>query len=273
MISYQCIKLNLVQIFSITEKNLKITLRYKTNLVMKFLNPLISIILPLIIMNKFFSLQDSYGPWNARNYIVYILVGYMVMLNQQIISIIPGDFAIEKFWGTLQALMIAPFRRVNLLFGIILSHLILILIPYIIFIVICFIFFPITFITFLFIIFLTLAIVLIFASIGLILGVFQISREGGAKWIGILITFAFYLSCVSYPFEIFPENIQFFISLNPIYYLIDIIRLSWIEDNILVTITSHLIHVLVLIILVSILPIIGLTMFNYIFKKYGIVGY
>ena len=273
MISKEAIKNNISQILAITEKDIKLRLRFKYKLIFSFISPIISIILPLIIMGKFFEFNDNFGPWDSNNYIVYIFLAYNIMQLQKIINRYQLQFSQEKFWQTLPGLLIAPFNTYYLLIGIFLSYLILISIPLIIFFIICFVFFPISFFTVLSIIFITLLIALIFSGLGLILGIFAISNENVSPILGFGLGLIFMASCLSFPFEIFPLFIQNIINLNPLYHIFHFYRLVWIEDNIIFSISSHLVSFLVLIGSAIILPYIGVIIFNKIYKKYGIVGY
>ena len=83
--------------------------------------------------------------------------------------------------------------------------------------------------------------------IGFFIGVFAISKESVATWLSTMLRFVFLFSCISYPYQIFPSYIQVLVNLNPIYYIIDIVRLSWLEDNIVNTIVTHPYHLIILI--------------------------
>lgn len=273
MITWKQIKNNFRQIFAIAEKNFTMTLRYKVSLIMGYITPIIQLIFPIIIMSKLFSLQENFGPWTNENYLIYLFIGYNILLLYGIVSKISGSLSVEKYWATLQALMIAPFNRLNLFFGYIVSHLIQICVPFTVFLILCYIFFPISFVTMIIIIGMILSILLIFAGISLIIGIFTISNENIARILTFILSFILSFSCISYPYEIFPPFIQFLVNFNPLYYIIDIIRLVWIEDNIYLTLITHPIHFIIFISFGILLPIAGIMMFNYIFKKYGIVGY
>ena len=186
---------------------------------------------------------------------------------------IPGNIHQEKYWKTLPAIIIAPFNRYYLLLGYFFSELIMLLIPFLIFLVILLVIFPISIITLIFIILNYLAISISFAGIGLVLGVFAISNENVWGILKVVISLIIWASCITYPFELFPSQIQFFINLNPIYYMIDLLRLFWINDNIIVTITANPIHVFVVVTFSVLIPIIGVMIFNYIYKKLGVSGY
>jgi len=273
MITFKKIKENLSQIAAITEKDVKLSLRFKLPFIIHFITPLITIILPLIIMGKFLKFNPQFGPWTKDNYMVYPFIGYNIMLTSRIVHIFPFKFNLEKYWKTLSLTIIAPFNRFYLLLGIFLSHLILISIPFSIFFILCNIYYPISFLTALSIIMIYFLIAVIFSGFGLILGVFVVSNENFFGIISLMFTWVLWFSCISYPFEIFPELIQSIINLNPLYYIFDFLRLSWIENNIIISGTSHIYHLLILIILTIIIPFLGVYIFNFVYKKYGIVGY
>ena len=273
MINGKTIQDNISQIFAITEKNVKLGLRFKFKLIFSFISPIISIIVPIILMNKFFDFNVNFGPWDQSNYVVYIILAYNILLVQGIRSTFPSQFGREKYWQTLPALIIAPFNRVNLLFGIFFSHIIIISIPIVIFFVMCYIFFPISLITLLFIIGILFLIALIFSGIGIILGILAISKENWMPIINFALGLLFMISCISFPFEVFPDIIQDIVNLNPLYHMFYFLRVAWIENNLIVSITSHSFSFLTLVGLAIVLPCFGVIVFNKVYKKYGIVGY
>ena len=273
MTIYKTTKDNLSQIVALVEKNLKLTTRFKFNIVTSLINPIIMILMPLIIMTKLFEFNEQFGPWTRDNFMVYQFLAYNVYLLMGLNDAFGAQFSREKYWKTIQALIIAPFNRFNLLFGIFIPHLIIISIPFTIFFIITYIYYPISFITLIFVIILFFLIALIFSGIGLILGIFIVSNENIYYLLRFSLNIVFWISCISYPFQLFPDLVQQLINLNPLYYVFEILRLTWIEDDIVFSITSHTFHFFVLIIISTLLPCIGVYIFNIIYKKYGIVGY
>lgn len=273
MISSRVIKEGITKIFAITEKNLKLDLRVKLALFLTFLAPIIGLIMPIILMDKFFTLNDNYGPWTKNNFLVYQFIALNILLLQRIITAFPSNLLREKYWQTLPALIIAPFRRSSLLLGHLLSFLITISIPFTIFFIICYIYYPISLLTVLFVLGIYILIILVFSGIGLFIGIFTISKENISSLFTFVIGLFFVVSCVSYPYELFPSRIQDIISLNPLYYIFDILRLAWIEDNIIFSISSHPFHFLILVLCAITFPLIGVIIFNKVYKKFGIVGY
>jgi ABC-type polysaccharide/polyol phosphate export permease len=273
MVKLRNLKDNASQIIALTEKNVKLQLRYKLGLIASFITTIISILMPLIIMGNLFETRTEIGPWTQTNFIVYQFIAYNIILLKDIITIFPNQFRNEKYWKTLTALIIGPFNRVNLLLGVFLSRLITISIPFTVFFVLGIIFQPISIFSVFIILGIFFLIALIFSGIGLTLGIFAISNENIWKILQLLLFFVFWFSCVTYPFEIFPDFIQKIISLNPLYYLFDILRICWIQNNIFITIGLYPFHFIILILSSIILPYVGVILFNRIYKKYGITGY
>jgi len=266
-------KNNFSSIFTIAEKNVKIQLRFKFNLVYSIISPFLPISMSFIVLLRFFVADVTFGQWDGTNYLIFLFTAFNIELLRRIIQDFPDDFRLEKYWKTLPALMIAPFNKVHLLFGIFLSHLIIIAIPFVVFFLLTYIISPISIITILFIIIIYLLIDLSFSGIGLFLAVFAISKENYWRIFSIGFTLLFYASCVIYPFEVFPAEIQPIIQLNPFYHIFDILRITWLENNILLTITNYPFQFIVLIGTAIIVPLISIYVFNKVYDKFGIVGY
>ena len=266
-------KYNISRIFTITEKNVKIKLRFKFKLISSVVSPFLLIFLSLIALWKFFDVGIRFGRWDDTNYFVFLFMAFNIVLLEKVIQDFPTDFLQEKFWKTLPALMVAPLNRLHLLFGIFFSHLIIIAIPFTVFFILTYLIYPISIFTIFFIIFIYLLIDLIFSGIGLFLGIFAISNENYWHIFTVGIQILFYLSCISYPFEIFPFFLQQIILLNPLYYIFDILRIMWIDNNILLTISNFSFHFIFLIGIAIIIPLISIYIFKVIYNKFGIIGY
>jgi len=170
-------KNNFSSIFTIAEKNVKIQLRFKFNLVYSIISPFLPISMSLIVLLRFFVADVTSGQWDGTNYLIFLFTAFNIELLRRIIQDFPDDFRLEKYWKTLPALMIAPFNKLHLLFGIFLSHLIIIAIPFVVFFLLTYMKSPISIFTIVFIIIIYLLIDLIFSGIGLFLAVFAISKE------------------------------------------------------------------------------------------------
>lgn len=258
---------------AIVEKNIQMKLRYKYRTIFSYVTPIITILIPLIVLDKFFDYNVEFGPWTSKNFLIFVFIGYNILLMRGMINNIPVNLMTEKYWKTLPALITAPFNRFYLLFAYILSEFIAILIPFSLFLIVLIVLFPLTFLTLVVIILMFLGIAVVFSGIGLLLGVFAISNENLWSLLDFLARMIFWFSCVMYPFYIFPVLVQNIIKLNPIYYIIDLIRWTWLENDIFITVSSHSDHVIMFISLLVIFPIVCVYAFNYIYKRLGISGY
>ena len=273
MITLKGFKENLSQILALTEKNIKLRLRYKLGLVLSYITHIISIITPMILMGNIFQLRNEVGSWTSNNFIVYQFIAYNIMLLSGVSNLFPGQFKNEKYWKTLPALIIGPFNRFNLLFGIFLSHLIMIAFPFTLFFILGCVFQPISLITIISVLAVFFLIAIIFSGLGLILGVFAISNENIWNILQFLLLFVFWFSCITYPFEIFPQIVQDFVFFNPFFHLFLFLRLLWIEDNVILTLSLYPYQFLFIVGFAIIGPIIGVIIFNKIYERHGIVGY
>ncbi|TXT64887.1 MAG: membrane protein of unknown function [Promethearchaeota archaeon] len=267
------LKHNIAQVIAVTEKDVKLELRFKLQIIVNYINPIITILMPLIVFQALFNTNESYGPWTPENYAVFILSAYNLTLLKNTIKGFPEQLRREKFWKTLPALIIAPFNRIDLLLGIFLTNIILISVPFALFLIITLILYPISFWTLLFILFIYLLIALIFSGIGLLLGVFAISKENMWRVLLLFLDLIFWASCLSYPFALFPSIFQIVILLNPLYYIFTFLRMAWIDNNVIHTFMNFYPHFIILLAIAIVLPLITVYIFNRIFRKYGIVGY
>ena len=269
----RAIKENLSQIFAIAEKNVRLETRHKLPLILSYIAPIYGMIVPLLVMGTIFSFTDGFGPWDGRNFVVYIFTSTQIMALYQLSSRFTGLIAQEKSTNTFTLLIIAPFRRINLLIGIFLTHLILIAVNFMTFFIWCYILYPVSIITLFFIFLVYFLITLFFSGIGLFLAIFKLSKPRLEPLLSIPIKFLFIFSCLGMPFEFFPKNYQNIARFDPFYYVFVLVRYVWAEDNIVISITSHSSTFLIVIFLAVISPILGLKFFNYIFDKYRIQIY
>ncbi len=237
------------------------------------IGPFLLIFFTSLVLWRFFDVGVRFGRWDDTNYFIFLFMGYNIELLRKVINDFPNEFRREKFWKTIPALMIAPFNKLHLLFGIFFSRLIIIAIPSVVFFILTYLIYPISIFTIFFTVLIFLIIALIFSGIGLFFGVFAISKENYWQIFLLGIQIIFYISCITYPFELFPNYIQSIMLLNPFYYIFDILRITWIDNNILLTISNYPFHFIVLIGTVIFVPLIAIYVFNKVYDKFGIEGY
>ena len=277
MVSKKSFRTNIKQINALVERNLYLEARFKLSIFTRYFSPFIQILMPLIIFNVIFTIREDYefGYWTGLNFVLFLLIAFCVQFLRRIVLNFSHLFNQEKYWKTLQALMVAPVNRYVLLFGFLIAEILLISIPFIFFFIIAYILFPIN-IFYLFLVILSfLAISILFGCLGLILGILIITKEGIYSVFSLGLTLLFWLSCISYPLQVFPEIVQPIILLNPLYYFIDIIRIFWlmgIDYNLAITFLTP-IHIIIVVGGTIILPIFSVYFFNTFYDKFGISGY
>lgn len=266
-------KETLSQIYSMTETSLKLNFRYKLRFITYMLSPIVSLILPIIILGKFFELNAQFGPWTKTNYIVFVLMSYNIMLIRGTMGYIPRRFLTDKYWRTIALYLLAPVKTYCILLGLVLSRLIIISIPFMVFFFLCYMYHPISFFTLLFVFLLYFLLLLLFSGIGILLGVFAISNETIWALLNFFLKFFFWFSCLTFPYQIFPPFLQGIINLNPFYHIFNILRVAWIKNDVLLVINSYFVEFLIILIPSLIIPIIGIFLFNKVYERYGIRGY
>ena len=277
MVSKKSLRTNIKQINALVERNIYLEFRFKLRVAIQFITPFIQILMPLIIFNVIFIIREDYqfGYWTGLNFILFLFIAFCIQFLRKIAANFVTFFNREKYWKTLQALMIAPVNRYVLLFGFLMSELILVSIPFAIFFIIAYILFPINIFFLLLVILGFLCLAIIFGCIGLIMGILLITKEGIYSVFNLGLTFLFWLSCISYPLQIFPEIIQSIILWNPLYYFIDAIRIFWLmglDYNLAITFLTP-IHIIIIVGGTIILPIFSVYLFNTFYDKFGISGY
>ncbi|MFX1444103.1 MAG: ABC transporter permease [Promethearchaeota archaeon] len=268
---------NLIQIYSLTIKDIKLKTRYKIEFISEFIAPLLTLFFPFIIFNKLFNLDKNFFGtyYSKQNFLLFILLGYCVTCLIFLLWNYKDLFYDEKTWKTLNAIIIAPVRRINILIGYLLSGIIAKLVPISFIIVICYLLFPIPLINLFYVCIVLLCLSITFAGIGFMLGVFEIVNEDISATLAVGVSFISLVSCLYFPITIFPSSIQFLILMNPLYYYFDLLRLSWwagINSNeALRYITIY--HIIFVSVCTVLSPLFGSYLFLRIYKKYGTSGY
>ncbi len=277
MLKRENLKVNLIQIYSLAVKDIKLHTRYKLEFVVEFVAPLLSIFFPYIIFRTLFSINENIfsNYYSAKNYILFLLLGYCISCLVFLFWTYKDLFYDEKTWKTLNAIFVAPVPKFNILVGYLLSGLISKSFPLLFIIALCFILYPIPLINLFLVLIILFCISLTFASMGFILGLFEIVNEDISASLAVGISFISLVSCVFYPIEIFPKEIHFIIRINPLYYYFDLLRLSWWAgvnyEEALSYITIY--HIIIVIIFTIIAPIVASYLFYRIYSKYGSSGY
>ena len=277
MLKREILKRNIIQIYSLTVKDLKLKTRFKSEFLIEYVAPLLSIFFPYIIFNTLYSVGDDvFGTYySSENFLLFVLLGYCTSSLIFLLWNYKDLFYDEKISKTLNAVIIAPVSKFNILFGYFLSGLISKSLPIIFIIALCYVLYPIPILYLFLVILVLLCISITFAGMGFILGLFEIVNEDISASLAVGISVISIVSCVFYPIEIFPENVRVIIRINPLYYYMDLLRLSWwagVNNNEAMQYLT-IYHILIVGIFTIITPIIASFLFLKIYSKYGTSGY
>ena len=264
------------QLSALIEKNILLDIRIKSKIITRFINPLIQIFIYLLLFGLLFRVDSiQLGYWNSSNYIAFLLLAYNINLSRSIINKYFQLFIVEKYWNTLSAVLIAPLNRFILLIGILFSELVLDIIPITIIFTITYIISGVSVIFFILTIFLFFCIYFLFASIGLLIGVFAISNEEYVHYSFFFLRIIILLGCLNFPIEVLPDILHFLVYINPFYYVFDLLRLSLYLGMDFTTASSLInpFHLTIVPLFIILAPFVALILFDRIYKKYGITGY
>ena len=277
MVTIKSIKRNNQQLSALVERQLLFETRFKFSFIQNLITPFLQMLVIFFIFGVIYAVDDQYvfGYWTSSNFTLFLLIGFSIQYINPLIDKFQRGLQNEKYWKTLQALLIAPLNRFVIIFGIAFAHLIVYSLPIVFIMVLAFIVSPIPIYIFFLVLLVYFSIILTFGAIGLLLGAFVISNENVSSTASLFMKILFWLSCVTYPLFIFPEFVRFFILLNPLYYFFDLLRLTWLlgvdPEFALSFITPT--HLIVVISFTVLTPIICTYLFDKTFKKYGIKGY
>ena len=271
------LKQNITRIYALIEKEIYLQTRFKSQLIINLINPIIQLVVYFFLFGAIFSIQEgiSLGYWNSSNFLLFLFIAMSISYCQPIVDKYAQIFIQEKYWKTLSAIIIAPVNRFSLLIGILLSQIAISSVGVIILLTFAIILYPISISMLFLFLFVYFGILIVFGSIGLIVGAYAISNENFKNYYTLVVRILFLMSCINYPKELFPEIITFAISLNPLYYLFDFLRLIWYSGISPAVAVPYIlpIHIITFILLVVLSPIIAVFLFERIYKKYGIIGY
>ena len=81
MLTLKNLKTNLIQIYSLTVKDLKLSTRYKLEFVVECIAPLLALFFPYIIFNTLFNIKNNIfgGYYSKENFTLFLLLGNWVL--------------------------------------------------------------------------------------------------------------------------------------------------------------------------------------------------
>ena len=258
------------RIIAIAKKQLILNLRFKWGFFMNnFIFPLKSLIsFFLIYIGFFYSGANDIGGVTRGTYVVYLTLGMtFFMIFNTGWNAIAQSFMQEKFWQSIQGILVSPAKKIEIILGYGIGGLMNFIPLLSISLIFCYILIPIGIIKFLYIIILLSLMYIIILGFGFIKAALNLSNEN----ISALLTPAFWiwvaLSCFYYPITSFPKFLYPIIYLNPIYHTNFVIKELWIYGKFY----PKSFFFLSLTALISLS--VGIYIFNKVWKKIGIQGY
>lgn len=272
---------------TICEKEILLALRFKLGFFFDHLvGPIIRIIpFLLIYQGVFFFIGTDYqiGQVSSANFIVYLLIGMLLDVYFTVGSTsFTNKFMSEKYWQTIEAMLLAPINKFTLIIGVGLSDALAILPNFLIFGTISYLILPIGLEKIVVILLLLALFFLLSLSIGLVFGSIALFNEGLVPLTGYIKTGILFLSCFYYPISLIPVVTKYNIfqsiaKLNPIYQGGNILREVWINgavpQNELIFETFSINPLLYFMFFAIIAAPIAVFVFEKLWKLLGIQGY
>lgn len=256
------------------EKDFKTYYRFKLGFISALTTPLPTLMSFFLAYFSVFSLTGviSLGFIDRVNYLTYLLSAAIVY------SFFKGcwfktNMLHEKYWQTLDGIMLLPVSRVYTLFGKGLrtfAEVALGVLPYALLFVL--ISPPITsYANFFMAILSLLMILVIFISLDFIVSSIGIAEEGIAQILWSHVPQVFFIfGCLYYPIDILPKILWPIVYLNPLYHCVNIFRMAFMPVEMYVSVPAALSYLLLLTVL---LPFLAVKVFTHVFNKYGVRGY
>ncbi len=259
---------------AIGEKELKLALRFKVPFIINSLvSPLVRAV-PFLIVYYGFFLEGSagFGGVTEANFIVFIMLGIVTSsFFHSGYSTFSRIFLQEKFWHTIEALLLAPISKFSLIGGEAISTLVSLIPTLLLFMAISFIVIPASAFAIVLTLLLMAFVLVISLSIGLIVGTPMLFDENFSPLSAYMTLFIVFVSCFYYPIQVFENPLVYFIKpivlLNPIYHAVLAARSVWIEGIILWDSFAYVL------IASLVFPLIAVYLFNLIWKHLNIQGY
>jgi ABC-type polysaccharide/polyol phosphate export permease len=259
------------EILAITEKELKLHLRFKFGFfISSFVHPVLAIVPIIIIYYGFlhYSGAESFAEITLSNYINFLLLGALAhSFFSYGTNSFTSKFLNEKFWKTIETLFMSPISRFSIIFVFVLAEFIRLLPTLFIFSLISAVFILPSFINFVIILVALILVFVICLSVGLIAGSLSLGNENFIQPFAYFFSAWNLASCFIYPIGIIPEIFRPIILVNPVYQGLTIMRNLWIYGTFDVVAFIYILGFAV------IMPMVAVIIYRFSWKRLGIQGY
>jgi len=261
--------------FTVAEKELKLEMRFKIRFFTSSMaEPLIRIAPFLLIYLGFFAAgAKSFGSVTEINFVVFLVLGMLTdVFFVHGYSWLHTKFMQEKYWQTIEAILLAPISKISLLGGQALSIIVALVPSMAIFLLISYLIIPAYFVHIAVVLLCLVLVLPIALSIGLVYSGAALFNENFTPLFNYARVGIVFISCFYYPITIFDKvpmlaALKPLVLFNPFYQAVFAIRQAWIFGIIE---WGAIAYVAVFAIAT---PLLAVFIFNSLWKRLDIQGY
>jgi len=258
----------LQQVFGVFAKEWKLMIRFRTAIIPKIVRPFMWVITPFLIYSVSFKAgYKDLGDLNEDNVLAFLAIG-IVLYDIAAKMFEAFDMKEEKYWKTLEGMLMAPMSRLTYFIGkslFVMSFFLVSDLPMLV---------TVVYISgaslnlLFFLIFAIFATWLIWMGVGIVMSGISLFSEG------IYTLFLLYglwivsiVSGVFFPPDILPDILVYIGKIIPLYHAISVARAPLIHASVQLSSVIYLLSFSI------VMPILGVYLFNEMYKRKGIVGY
>jgi len=221
-----------------------------------------------IFFGFFKSGAPSSGGLTQTNFVAFTIIGTLAStLFTQGLSGIQGRFTLEKYWQTALAILASPMSPWALLLGVGLADMVRFGTVTLVFIAAAFLLFPVGPGVVVLTIPLLALLYIVVSGFSLIRGALFLVNENYDPFFSYLILGTAYVSCFYYPFNFLPSFFQPLALVNPIYFVVYLLRALWLG------LPTNLDYLLVSLITAVASPLLGTYVFRRVWRNLDLTGY
>ncbi len=267
---------------ALAEKELKLALRFKFSFFTSgFVQPLLKIVPFALVYYGFFAFgggQDI-GVVTGANFFIFLVLGLIAdMFFEMGFSAFTTRFLNEKYWDTIEGILMAPLNKISLISGVGLAELIAFAPALALFFSIVFIIHAVSINIIVFVLCVLLLALFISLSLGLIASCAVLFNENFVPFFSYLRMGLVFISCFYYPIDVllfetmgYTVDLRILALLNPFYQANFLIKEAWLNPGFVLA--DGIFPFAYLILFALITPLFAIFMFNKLWRILGIQGY
>lgn len=261
-------------IWAIAKKDLKIAFRFPKNfLASQLIQPLKLFIIFGLVYQSFYVAtgKSTIGQWRRMDYLPILLLGSIFYTSATYAFYrFRWAFYNEKYWKTIQALLIAPVSKLDFLIGSSIALVLELSVPVSCYVLLFCKYHPVSFPMLLFVLGILYLMILGILGISLMQGAFAISNENYLFVFDYFYAGLVFISCFFYSISAIPTQFQWLIQLNPVYHAVEIARTIVFHHLSQAKITFSMIYLSTFAVL---MPVLGALFFRRMVRELGVRGF